>query len=163
MEFKADLSAQSLEKLLTELRKYREKVQALESRLPKELALYAAGQIATNLTGITDFDGNDPGEIGIETSGNVATAFNEGEQIAFLEFGTGCYAAPHPDAGQLGWQYGVGSKIFTTKSGRKMWRYYDRLRGHYRITAGNQPQMQVFRAALAARAQVISAARRLMK
>lgn len=161
--FKADLSTSSLDVLLKDLVEYQEKVVTLPERLTSELAQTAATSISENLTGITDLDGNAPGTIEIKQNGTSATVSNVGDQIAYLEYGTGAYADPHPQAGQVGWTYGEGERIFTTKSGRRMWHYWDDMRGHWRTTAGQQPNMQVFKAALKTRQEIVPTAKRLMK
>lgn len=55
----------------------------------------------------------------------------------FVEYGTGPIGAisPHPDAGEDGWNYDVGPKIFDTKDGRRGWIYPDR-NGEFHFTEG---------------------------
>lgn len=55
----------------------------------------------------------------------------------FVEYGTGVVGAGsrHPEAGDMGWQYAVGDKIFTTRDGKTGW-IYPTKNGTYRFTEG---------------------------
>ncbi|HEX3038153.1 MAG TPA: hypothetical protein VHO94_04070 [Oscillospiraceae bacterium] len=163
--FSADLSVSSLDKLLSDVKGYRDKVNAAPAKITEQLAEIGAEAIQQNIAGITDLDGNAPGVVSKSASGSTATVSQTGSQIAYLEYGTGAQGAtaPHPQASQVGWQYGSGKNIRQMKNGKAMWRYYDKLKGHYRITDGLPAQKQVFRAALTMRDSIAEVAKEALK
>ena len=57
----------------------------------------------------------------------------------FVEYGTGMdgWKDPHPEAGDVGWNYVVGEHIFQTKDGRVGW-IYPTKDGSYRFTEGQE-------------------------
>jgi len=163
--YRADLSVSSLDELLRNVKSYQAKVNAAPERIVSELARIATNSISETISGITDSDGNATGSVGSNISGNTAMVFNEGDQVGYIEFGTGVTGAaePHPQARKSGWSYDKGSKIFTTKSGKRMWRYYDTLKGHWRITSGLPAQKQVYKAALKMRDNIVQVAKEALK
>lgn len=164
-DFSADLSVASLDKLLSDVKGYKAKVDAAPAKITERLAEIGAEAIQQNVAGITDPDGNAPGTVGMQVKGGSAKVFQRGPQVAYLEYGTGKQgkASPHPEAVEAGWQYDVGSKIRRMKNGKRMWHYYDRLRGHWRTTNGIPAQKQVLRAALAMRDSIVSVAKEALK
>lgn len=161
----ADLSVASIDKLLTDVKNYKAKVEAAPAVITERLAEIGADAIQQNISGITDLDGNAPGKVGAEVDGGSAKVFQQGKQIAFLEFGTGEQGAnsPHPKYTVAGWHYGSGPNIRKMKNGKMMWRYFDRLRGHWRITDGIPAQKQVFNAALTMRDSLPEVAKEALK
>ncbi|WP_312694115.1 hypothetical protein [Caproiciproducens sp.] len=163
--FTADLSVASLDKLLSDVKSYRDKVNAAPEKITARLAEIGADAIRKNIAGITDPDGNAPGTVSADISGSHATVSQSGDQIAFLEYGTGEQgeASKHPEYQTAGWRYGSGKNIRKMKNGKMMWHYYDRLRGHWRITDGLPAQKQVFRAALTMRDNIVPVAKEALK
>lgn len=164
-DFSADLSVASIDKLLSDVKAYRDKVNAAPEKITARLAEIGAQAVNDNIAGITDLDGNAPGTVSTSVSGSHATVSQSGDQIAFLEYGTGEQGADskHPEYKAAGWHYGSGKNIRRMKNGKLMWRYYDRLRGHYRITNGIPAQKQVFRAALTMRDNIVPVAKEALK
>lgn len=164
-DFKADLSVSSLDQLLSDLKDYKKKVDAAPNKIAESLAQVGAESIQETLSEITNQDGNALGEVGIAETETGLRVYNEGSQIAFLEYGTGEQGAAdsHPLAGKAGWKYGSGPKIRKMKNGKRMWRYWDHLRGHWRITNGIPAQMQVFTAAQKMRDRLVEIARGVLK
>lgn len=163
--FTADLSVSSLDKLLSDVKAYRDKVNAAPTKITEQLAKIGAESIQQNIAGIVDPDGNAPGTVGMQANGGSGKAFQKGPQVAFLEYGTGEQgaASPHPKHAVAGWHYGSGKNIRRMKNGKMMWHYYDRLRGHWRTTNGIPAQKQVLRAALAMRDNIVPVAKEALK
>lgn len=159
-----NLSTSSIDNAIKELKQYQDKVKSAPEKITERLAKEAVQDIDNTLSGITDTDGNAIGEIGYEKVGNKTVVYNRGPQIAFLEFGTGATgkSSPHPQAGQSGWAYDVGKKIKVSKNGKRQWRYYDKIKGHWRITSGMPAQMQVFKAAVKMRNRVKQVAKEVL-
>lgn len=164
-DFSADLSVASLDKLLSDVKNYKAKVDAAPAKITERLAEIGAKAIQQNITGITDPDGNAPGIIGTQIDGSSAKVFEKGPQVAFLEYGTGEQgaASPHPKYTVAGWKYGAGKNIRRMKNGKMMWHYFDRLRGHWRTTSGIPAQKQVFNAALTMRDSIVDVAKEALK
>lgn len=163
--FQANLSISSLDKLLSDVKAYRDKVNAAPEKITARLAEIGSDAIRQNIAGTTNPDGNSSGTVSANISGSHATVSQSGDQIAFLEYGTGEQgaASPHPEYQVAGWNYGSGKNIRRMKNGKLMWRYYDRLRGHYRVTNGIPAQKQVFRAALTMRDNIVPVAKEALK
>jgi hypothetical protein len=163
--FRADLSVASLDKLLSDVKAYRDKVNAAPEKITARLAEIGAETIQQNIAGISDPDGNAPGEVGTRIEGNGGVVYEQGDQVAFLEFGTGEQgeASPHPMAVKAGWKYGSGKNIRKMKNGKMMWHYFDNLRGHWRTTDGIPAQQQVLRAAITMRDNIVPVAKEALK
>lgn len=163
--FQADLSISSLDKLLSNVKSYRDKVNAAPEKITARLAEIGAQAINENISGITDLDGNAPGTVSTSVSGSHATVSQSGDQIAYLEYGTGEQGtdSKHPEYKAAGWHYGSGKNIRRMKNGKLMWHYYDKLKWHCRITNGIPAQKQVFKAALTMRDNIVPIAKEVLK
>jgi hypothetical protein len=163
--YRAELSVSSLDKLLSDVKAYRDKVNAAPAAITLRLAEIGVEAIQQNIAGIKDPDGNDPGTVGMQVNGGTAKVFQEGPQVAFTEFGTGEQgaASPHPKYTEANWLYGSGKKIRLTKNGKRMWHYFDRLKGHWRTTNGIPAQKQVFKAALTMRDSLSAVAKEALR
>lgn len=162
---KAELSVSSIENLINDINDYKTKIENLPKQLEYKLAEIAVDEIKANLLGITDTDGNAIGIVGVETQINKTIVYNQGEDVAYIEYGTGVNGKinSHPDAEKAGWQYDMGSTIHTTKGGKRMWKYYDNIKGHYRITSGIPAQMQLLKASIKIRNRIKKIAGELVK
>lgn len=163
--FQADLSTSSLDKMLSDVKAYQEKVEAAPEKVTARLAEIGANAINQNVSEITDLDGNAPGTVSVDVRGAEATISQSGDQVAYLEYGTGEQGAAneHPEYKVAGWHYGSGKNIRRMKNGKLMWRYYDKLKGHWRITNGIPAQKQVLRAALTMRDNIVPVAKEVLK
>lgn len=163
--FTADLSVSSLDKLLSDVKDYKAKVETAPDKITEQLAKIGAEAIQQNVAGITDPDGNAPGTVGMQIEGSSAKVFEKGPQIAFLEYGTGEQGAAkkHPKYAAAGWKYGSGKNIRRMKNGKMMWHYFDNLRGHWRTTNGIPAQKQVLRAAITMRDNIVPVAKEALK
>lgn len=164
-DFSADLSVSSLEKLLSDVKSYRDKINAAPEKITARLAEIGAQAINDNIAGITDPDGNALGTVSVEINDTHAIVSHTGEQVAYLEYGTGSKgaAAPHEKSGEANWQYNSGERIKRMKNGKLMWRYYDKLKGHYRITNGLSAQRQTLLAAIKMRDSISKVAKEALK
>lgn len=131
-----ELSLDSIEKAIEEVKAYQKKVQSLENRVVKRLAEDGAEQAR-------DFAPVETGDLvaGItsELDGNVGYVYSYAEHSAFVEFGTGVVGAGSPYPGkamqEAGYEYGGGKHHIITKDGRDGW-FYPRDDGTYRFTQG---------------------------
>lgn len=157
-KFKANLSVSSLDKLLSELREYQKKIEQAPARIVENLADFGENQIQRGIQSIIDRDGNYLAKAGSYVFGGAGLAYMEGDQAAYLEYGTGVVGknSPHPQANEAGWQYNTG-KTINPKTGD--WSYWDSVKGKYIHTKGIPAQMPVFNAALEMRKQVVKAAK----
>lgn len=155
--FKAQLSVSSLGDLVSALKAYREKVSAAPGKMVQALTKFGEEQISRGLDDIVDKDGNYLAAAGSEQSGAKGLAYMQGEQAAFLEFGTGVEGrdSPHPQAGEAGWGYGSGAAISSAGD----WFYWDSVKERYIHTQGIPAQMPVFKAANAIRQKESQAAK----
>jgi len=162
---KLNLSVSSIEDAIKELRQYQDKVESAPQKIAERLAQEAVQDIENTLSGITDTDGNKIGETGYERIGSKTVVYNRGSQVKFIEFGTGIVGKSnsHPQAGQVGWQYDVGKRIYTSKTGKRIWKYYDKIKGHWRTTSGMPAQMQVLKAALKIRRRIKEVAKEVLR
>lgn len=160
-KLKASLSASSLDALLTDLKAYQQKVEAAPHKIVETLVDYGKEQIAQGIGSIRDKDGNYLATAGSYMFGDGGVAYMEGEQAAYLEYGTGVkgQSSPHPQANQVGWQYNSGPTISSTGD----WSYWDPVKGHYVHTKGIPAQMPVLKAANAIRQKEIEAAKEALK
>lgn len=158
---KANLSVSSLDTLLDNLKAYQQKVEAAPRKIVQGLTDYGKDQIQQNISAIRDKDGNYLATAGSYVFGDGGVAYMEGEQAAFLEYGTGTrgQSSPHPQADEAGWQYNKGPTISSTGD----WSYWDPVKGQYVHTKGIPAQMPVFKAANAIREKEVEAAKEALK
>lgn len=163
--YKANLSVSSLQKLLNEVREYQNKVEAAPAKIVQSLAKMGEQEIDRNIDGIADKDGNVLATAGSYSFGDTGFAYMQGDQAAYLEYGTGYQGklSPHPLASDAGWEYGSGSTIILTASGKVMWRYRMSGTGQWKFTEGIPAQMPVLSAARSVRKKIPSAAKEALK
>lgn len=163
--YKAKLSEQSLSELLKNVCDYQQKVETAPQKLLDSLVTSGVDEIEQHIHGIQDKDGNDLATAGMVVFGNHAQVFMHGEQAAYLEYGTGEVGAmsPHPQANKAGWDYASGTKIRTTKDGRKMWRYRQKGSEKWKYTQGIPAGRVVLRTGISLRNAVVPTAREVFK
>ncbi len=150
------LSVAGIDEIIRELNSFRRKLNEAETKIVQGLADDAEASMRERLTSVTNPDGNVDASVGSVGSGNEAYVYLTGEQAAYLEFGTGVVgeSSRHTMAGQVGWEYNIGPHIRTFKNGKIGWIYFDRSKGHYRVTSGIKPQYIVVGAASTARSMI---------
>ncbi len=163
--YKAELSAESLSSLIENVRVYQRKAEAAPQKLLDMLVTSGAAALENNIHGIQDKDGNDLAAVGTASFGNHAILYMHGEQAAYLEYGTGEIGAvsPHPQSAKAGWNYASGTKIQTTKDGRKMWRYRQKGTDKWKYTQGIPAGRVVLRTGGSLRNGVVDAAKEVLK
>lgn len=163
--YKVKLSEQSLSDLLNNVRAYQRKIEAAPQKLLDSLVTSGAADIEKNIHGIQNKDGNDLAIAGTVVFGNRAQVFMRGEQAAYLEYGTGEVGAmsPHPQANKAGWDYASGTKIQTTKDGRKMWRYRQKGTDKWKYTQGIPAGRVVLRTGITLRNAVVPTVKEMLK
>lgn len=151
----------SLDALLDSLKAYQEKVEEAPRKIVETLADYGKEQIAQGINGIRDKDGNYLAAADSYVYGDTGFAYMEGEQAAYLEYGTGVFgqSSPHPKANEAGWQYNSGPTISSTGD----WSYWDSIKSQYVHTKGIPAQMPVLKAANAIKQKEIDAAKEALK
>lgn len=157
----ANISVSSLDALLNDLKTYQKKVEEAPRKIVESLTDYGKEQIAQGIVSIQDKDGNYLATAGSYVFDNTGFAYMEGEQAAYLEYGTGVkgQSSPHPQANEAGWQYNSGSTIKNTGD----WSYWDPIKGQYVHTKGIPAQMPVLKAANAIRQKEVEAAKEALK
>ena len=90
-------------------------------------------------------DGNMPGSVFIENDGQMRRVVYAGEDVAYIEFGTGYVGEnnPYPDEitlNKAGWQYDEN------EHGVKGWIYRRKDTGQYRHSRGMKPEAPVLKA-----------------
>lgn len=143
---KFGLSTRSVQRAMDELKAYKkwtqEKCDELAFELAKrgtflirmKIAEYDAIDTGAMIEAVSFPERIGPGQYRI----SLRVDNGRGDNYAlFVEYGTGRPGAnsPHPEAGDAGWQYAIGEKIFTTKDGRVGW-IYPTKDGSYRFTEG---------------------------
>ena len=154
---KFGLSTSSVQRAMDELKAYKKWTQEKCDELALELAKRGTFLIRMK---IAKYDAID--------TGALISAVSYPEQIApgkykitlrvdnglgdnyalFVEYGTGAVGSqsPHPESGEMGWSYDVGSKIFETKDGRRGW-IYPTKDGSFRFTEGQPARPYWYEAA----------------
>lgn len=163
--FKAELSVSSIDALIRDVETYKSKLEATPQKITNSLVNIGVAEIEKNIHDVRDKSGNELAVAASMFFGDTGFACMQGEQAAYLEFGTGEVGAssPHPQADASGWQYASGTRIIPTRSGKRMWKY--RLRGTERwtYTAGIPAGMVVLNASLTVRANLIPKAKEALK
>lgn len=163
--YQANLSVSSLDALLNDLKAYQKKVEDAPGKICDALLDTGKEVVEQVVDGIQDPIGNAPGIVTADrkyAAGEATAALNYiGSQVAFIEYGVGVKGAehPHPVADEANWHYNSGKHIRLTN----YWRYYDRLKGKYRVTQGMPARMPVLRASLGMRLKIAQAAKEALK
>lgn len=131
-----------------ELKQY---VQSLQGKLDtvlekaeERVAEYGRNQLE-NFAPTMSIDGNMPGSVFIEDDGQMHRVIYAGEDVAYIEFGTGYVGEnnPYPDEiilNKAGWDYDVN------EHGVKGWVYRRKDNGLYRHSRGMKPEAPVLKA-----------------
>lgn len=149
---KVPLDPKEIQKTIRDLKKMQKELNALPSDI--EEILDEAVAYCKSITPISDKDGNHLRDNTYwEKTPKGYRIVQEGEGVAFVEFGTGEVGElfPHEKAGNFGWVYGVGEHIFTTKDGKRGWFFpTDGEDGAktFRFTEGQPANMQMYKTSL---------------
>ena len=145
---KFGLSTASVQRAINELKAYKkwtqEKCDELALELAKrgtflirmKIAELRAVDTSTLISAVSYPEQIAPGKYRI----SLRADNGKGDNYAlFVEYGTGFdgFRDPHPEAAEMGWNYGVGDNIFNTKDGRVGW-FYPTDDGTYRFTEGQE-------------------------
>lgn len=144
---KISLDKKEIQKAINDLKSIQKDI---SSTLPSniESILDEAVEYCKSITPIGDGDKHLVDNTYWEKTSTGYRIVQEGDNVAFVEFGTGVVgeASPHVGAGQFGWQYAVGSSIFVTKNGRIGWVYPTNDSGtSFKFTEGQKANMQMYR------------------
>ena len=139
-----ELTEQSLNNAIRELREYALWVQTKESELRSRLAMLGATVASIRFSGAI-YNGAKDISVSVNDDGSVATITADGENVAFIEFGSGVkYGYGHPQAGEFGFGPGTWSD---GPDGKGHW---DNPKGWYygsgQHSYGNPPAMAMYSA-----------------
>jgi HK97 gp10 family phage protein len=136
--FKSDLSYDGLDKLIGELKDYKESLNDKCNEIVRQLEEMGVER-ARSLCPVDKGDARDS-IVGYMDETNHSATIIAGSHCIYIEFGTGVVGgnSSHPSPEWLAfmsWAYGSGGTIFTTKDGRTGW-YYPADDGTWRFTEG---------------------------
>ena len=141
-----ELNPKSIDNAIKLLRQYNAWVQAKEKELRMRLAMLGATVASIKFSGVI-YNGDGEVTVRVEDDGSTATIYAEGEEVAFIEFGTGAKLGyGHPDAAKHGFGPGTWSDD-PSKGGKGHW---DNEKGWWygdgKHTFGNEPAMAMWSA-----------------
>jgi hypothetical protein len=156
-----ELTNQSINRAIKELKAYKKWVLEKETELRKRLAAVGATVASLNFSRAI-YNGTNDVTVRVEDNGRTATIYAEGAAVAFIEFGTGDkYGHGHPQNGQ----FGVGPGTWSDgPDGKGHWDnprgwYY----GHGKHTFGNPPAKAMWSAVQAIQEQLTDIAREVFR
>ena len=102
-----NLGLSDLKKLKKELIAMKSDMNNLGNIIVRELVTQGTLMLNSNIGAISNLDGNSPGAVQSTVFGPVGQISQSGDQVIFLEFGTGIpgMIATHPRAGAIGYSY----------------------------------------------------------
>ena len=136
-----ELSTQSINSAVNDLRQYAQWVSQKENELLSELAKLGM-QVAKITFASAAYDGVNDVSVRVDNTGSVAVIYAEGKAVAFIEFGSGAkYGYGHPQAAQ----FGLGPGTYPSDKGLwdnpKGWWF-----GSGKHSYGNPPAMAMYQA-----------------
>lgn len=158
---KISLDRSEISKAIQDLKSMKKEINSLPNDI--EDILTQAVSYCQSITPISDKNGNHLRyNTYWEKTSKGYRIVQEGDHIAYVEFGTGAVGKAHPHESsemidKVGWQYGVGNHIFTTSDGKTGWFYptgeeYISKTGKksqvYKFTEGQPANMQMYKTAL---------------
>lgn len=123
--FEAELSASSLEALITKLDKYAKSLDEATTDINKAIAERAEELVKTNVHSEAYDEGDLEESIQSEYNSEYARVYTENDHAAYAEFGIGIVGeGSHPEALAKGWVYdknahGDKGWFYTDKNGKK--------------------------------------------
>lgn len=155
------LSDQNIKNAIKEIRRYRKWVEQKESELRVRLASVGA-TVASIQFSRAIYNGTNDVSVRVDTTGDAAVIYAEGESVAFIEFGSGDkHGHGHPMAGEHGFGPGTYSDGPDGKghwNDPKGWWY-----GHGQHSYGNPPAMAMYNAVQAMTEQLTTIAREVFR
>lgn len=136
-----ELSTESINEAIKELRRYKRWVQDKERELRIRLAQIGA-TVASIQFARAIYNGTNDITVRVDNTKSVAVIYAEGESVAFIEFGSGAkYGYGHPQAGE----FGTGPGTYPEGKG-----HWDDPKGWYyapgQHSFGNPPAMAMYNA-----------------
>lgn len=110
MEIRVELSKRGLKSAIRQLKQLNKSLPDKIERKNQQLVEEGKNLLDVNISNIPNFDGNDKGitfGTAVDLNGKIEW---QGEQVQFLEFGTGVVGRQQSYEGELppGWEYGKG-------------------------------------------------------
>ena len=129
--------ADGCDEIIKQLNSLKSAVKSMETELPEHLARVGqnSAEAKTASVGVMGLDGNQLGGFYILEHTDYVELVNQGEDVAFIEFGTGMMGqqSPHPLAGEAGWEYYTPTRYKRSVGGRKGWFYKNKLTGELKV------------------------------
>lgn len=154
-------SSEDIEKAVAEVRRYRAWVEQKEADLRMRLASLGA-TVASIQFSRAVYNGTNDVSVRVDSMGDRAVIYAEGESVAFIEFGSGArYGYGHPQAGE----FGVGPGTYSDgPNGKGHWNnpkgwWY----GHGQHSYGNPPAMAMYDAVQAMTEQLTMIAKEVFR
>ena len=153
------LDRREIQSLIKDLKKLKKDIPKV---VDKEIAklLDEAVEYCKKITPVSDNKGNHlVDKTYWEITDTGYRIVQEGEHVAFVEFGTGVVGekSGHPAGDTVDWKYASGKHVFTTKDGRKGWffptgeMYTSMITGKtsevHKFTQGQEAHMQMWKTA----------------
>lgn len=147
---KISLNSNDIKKAIRDLQQMKKNIETLPTNI--ESILDEAVTYCKSITPISDKGGNHLADNTYWTKTPTGYRITqEGENVLFVEFGTGVVGenSPHDKASDYGWIYGTGEHIFTTKDGKRGWFFpLDNTGTQIRFTQGQVANMQMYKTSL---------------
>ncbi len=163
MSTKVSVKVHNLDKVISQLKNYRNDIPNKVNIFLERLAVIGATRARVDFTGAL-YAGNNDVEISVDKVGNAYRVNARGQAVLFIEFGTGVINPEHPLSSQFGFSHGTyGQGKGSNPNG---WVYVGEQgnagqpikEGIYR-TMGNPPARAMYNAALDARKEIYSIAK----
>lgn len=129
MEIELDLSKESINNAINELKKLRKNLESNIQEAGYLLAEDGGNILRSNINTIDRLDGNDKGTVEVVSSLEISNIFWSGSQVKYLEFGTGVVYTEEQGGEYKGtlpnnYVYGSGAKLKANlEKGKKHWYY----------------------------------------
>lgn len=149
-----NLGLKGLKDLRKELVKYQKDMDKVGSKIVTTLVNMGEAELNRNISSIQDNDGNAIGFVETSKLGGVGKISHVGDQVVFLEFGTGIPGAnlKHPQSGSIGYEYNAkrSARAHRTRSsdGAEGWWYRNLETGKSTFTTGIRGEWQVYNTAM---------------
>lgn len=146
---KISLDRDDIKKTIQDLSRMSKEIKSLPNNI--ENILDQAVDYCRSITPVSDKQGNHLRDnVYWEKTPTGYRIVQEGENVLYVEFGTGEKGEknPRPNGIGYGWEYGVGKHIFTTVDGRRGWFYpTDETYTSFKFTQGQPANMQMYKTA----------------
>ena len=136
MKIKVMMGTAGCDEIINQLNDLKDRLNKADSKIVSTLAKTGLETASASLAAMPDYDGNDIGSLLIEGSGNSVRLVHKGNQVSFLEFGTGLIGASSPYPKAIPWIYDIDNEHKVDVDGKRGWFYYSKLLDKIVFTQG---------------------------